>query len=54
MEGHNYNPPPARSLINEIGLLYDNITDLIEEVRATNKRLDALLLSRGSDEKTKP
>lgn len=35
--------PPAKSLINEIGLLHDQIMDLVEAQRETNRKLDALL-----------
>jgi hypothetical protein len=38
--------PPARSLFNEISLLYDNIGELIEAQRETNRKLDALLANR--------
>ena len=30
---HSYNPPPGRSLINEIMLLHDQVMDLVEEQR---------------------
>jgi hypothetical protein len=38
--------PPARSLVNEIMLLHDQIADLVEAQRETNGKLDALLASR--------
>lgn len=41
--------PPARSLFNEIALLNDSISDLIELQRDTNSKLAALLSSRQPD-----
>ncbi len=38
---HNYTP--GRSLINEIALLHDQIMDLVEVQRETNRKLDAML-----------
>ena len=38
-EKYNYNPPPARSLINEIAFLHDQVMDLVEEQRETNRKL---------------
>jgi hypothetical protein len=46
MEDEQLKLPPARSLINEIALLYDNISDLIEVQKETNRKLDALLAER--------
>ena len=40
---HSYNPPPGRSLINEIMLLHDQVMDLVEEQRETNRKLEAVL-----------
>jgi len=46
MEDEQLKLPPARSLFNEIALLYDNISDLIEAQKETNRKLDALLANR--------
>lgn len=44
---HNY--PPAKSLANEISLLHDQVMDLVEEQRETNRKLAALLASKQPD-----
>ncbi len=46
MEEEQLKLPPARSLVNEIRLLHDQVMDLVEEQRETNRRLDALLESK--------
>jgi hypothetical protein len=38
--------PPAKSLVNEIALLHDQIMDLVEAQREANRKLDALLTAR--------
>jgi hypothetical protein len=38
--------PPAKSLINEISLLHDQMMGLVEEQRETNRKLTALLANR--------
>lgn len=52
MDEHNYNLPPARSLANEIACLRDEVMDLVEAQRETNRKLSALLGEH--DETTKP
>ncbi len=43
MEEEQLKLPPTKSLINEIALLHDQIMDLVEEQRETNRKLEALL-----------
>lgn len=43
MEDEQLKLPPARSLVNEIMLLHDQIVDLVEAQRSMNSKLDALL-----------
>ena len=38
---HNYTP--GRSLINELACLHDQVMDLVEEQRETNRKLEAVL-----------
>lgn len=49
MEDEQLKLPPARSLVNEIRLLHDQIMELVEEQRETNRKLDALLTGRNTE-----